>query len=105
MKNQKYIVILVGVCGTGKSSVGQKVAQRLEIPFFDAEKQFASKELPGGKLPQDVNLENWIDSIQGLIAAQSTQNGCVVSCSVLKKEDRLMLASEIDNELDWVFMT
>ncbi len=105
MKNQNHIIILVGVCGTGKSSVGQKLAYRLEIPFFDTEKLPASKELPEGKLPQDVDPEQWLTSIKELIVTHSTKKGGVISCSVLKKEDRKMLAANIDHQLDWVFMS
>jgi len=105
MKNHNFLVILVGVCGTGKSAAGQKLAQRLEVPFFNAEKLPAFNGLPDGKLPQDVNLEKWLISIKELIAKQSTLKGCVISCSVLKKEQRMMLAANIDHELDWVFMS
>lgn len=104
MKKHNYIVILVGVCGSGKRSVGEKVAQRLEIPFFDAEKLPLSKALPEGQLPQDVDLEKWLMSIKEIILAESAKKGCVISCSVLKKEHRLLIADQVEHELDWVFM-
>ncbi|MCG2462399.1 AAA family ATPase [Flavobacteriaceae bacterium F89] len=104
MKNYNYIVILVGVCGTGKSAVGQKVAQRLEVPFFDADKLPTSNYLPKGKLPQEVDLEKWLTCVEGLIATQSTQKGCVISCSVLKVVHRRRLSANIDHQLDWVYM-
>ena len=104
MIDHNFTVILVGVCGTGKSTVGQKLAQRLEVPFFDAEKLPTFKELSVDKLQQDLNLEKWLISIKELIVAQSTQKGCVISCSVLKKEHRKMLAANINPQLDWVFM-
>jgi 6-phosphogluconate dehydrogenase/gluconokinase len=43
-------------------------------------------------------------SLEELIAAHSSQKGCVISCSVLKREHRKKLASHIDHEMDWVFM-
>lgn len=81
MKNTNHIIMLVGVCGTGKSVIGSKLAQRLEVPFCDVDKLFASKELPEGTLPQDVDLEKWLISVEELIKIQSTQKGCVISCS------------------------
>ena len=45
MENNNHIIILVGVCGTGKSAVGLKVAQRLEVPFFDVDKLTSSKRI------------------------------------------------------------
>ena len=104
MKNSNHIVILVGVCGTGKSAVGQKVAQRLEVPFYDVDKLFAIKDIPEGSLPQDIDFEKWLTSVEGLIETQSTQKGCVISCSILKKEHRKRLTASTDYELDWVFM-
>ncbi|WP_343486672.1 shikimate kinase [Allomuricauda sp. d1] len=104
MQPYNYIVILVGVCGTGKSIVGQRVAHNLKAPFFDADKLFISKELGAGKLPQDENLEEWLKSLEELILEQSTKKGCVISCSVLKREHRKRLTAIIEYPLDWVFM-
>ncbi len=104
MKNHNYVVILVGVCGIGKSAIGQKVANRLEIPFFDADKLLASEVQSEGEFSQNKNLEKWLISIKELIIAQSTKKGCVISCSVLKKEDRKMLTATVNQELDWVFI-
>ena len=67
MEKYKYIVILVGVCGTGKRAVGEKVAQRLDVPFFDADKPTFSEDLPEGSLPQEVNMEKWLNAIKNLI--------------------------------------
>lgn len=104
MENNNPIIILVGVCGTGKSAVGLKVAQRLEVPFFDVDKLPTSKGMPEGALPQDIDMEKWLTSVEELIETQSNQNGCVISCSLLKKEQRTRLTSNSANELDWVFM-
>ncbi|MEO9893074.1 shikimate kinase [Aurantibacter sp.] len=103
MKSHNYVVILVGVCGTGKSAIGEKIARVLETPFFDADKLFA-ENLPAGKLGQDMNRNKWLNSIIDLIGKQSKLKGCVVSCSVLKKEDRLLLDNNINHQLDWIFM-
>ena len=104
MEKYNHIVILVGVCGIGKRAVGEKVAQRLEVPFFDADKLNIAENLPEGQLPQEVNIEMWLRSIEGLISTQSAKEGCVISCSILKKEHRKRLAAKIDHPLDWVFM-
>lgn len=77
----------------------------MEVPFFDTEKMPASEARPEGELPQDVDMEKWLNSIKELIVTHSARNGCVISCSVLKKEDRLMLAEDIDHQLDWVFIS
>ena len=104
MIHSNHVVILVGVCGTGKSAIGLKVAQRLKVPFYDVDKLFAVKDMPSGTLPQDIDLGKWLTSVEELIQTQSNHKGCVISCSILKKEDRIRLTTNIDHELDWVFM-
>ncbi len=104
MDKSNYLVILVGVCGTGKSLVGKRVADRLEVPFIDADKLKTTEDLPEGQLPQDVNLNEWLNALEELIVEQAHLKGCVLSCSVLKREDRRRLAASIKHPLDWVFM-
>ncbi|MGB5556139.1 MAG: shikimate kinase [Flavobacteriaceae bacterium] len=104
MGKYNHIIILVGVCGIGKKSVGEKLAKKLDVPFFDADMLFVSKDLPAGKLPQDENLKAWLTSVEELISAQADKKGCVISCSLLKKEDRVRLTANSDHPLDWVFM-
>ncbi|SHJ87805.1 shikimate kinase [Pseudozobellia thermophila] len=105
MKRHNYVLILVGVCGTGKSTIGRKVADRLEVPFFDADKLLVTDGLPEDGFLQDVDLEGWLTAIKELISEQARLKGCVVSCSVLKKDQRIMLSSQVDHELDWIFMS
>ncbi|QCW99905.1 hypothetical protein FGM00_07250 [Aggregatimonas sangjinii] len=104
MENKNFIVILVGVCGTEKSAIGKRVAEKLGVPFFDADKLFSSEERPNAMLLQNGKLEKWLQAIEEFVRVQSIQRGCVVSCSILKKAHRKRLTANIDCELDWVFM-
>lgn len=104
MENDNPIVILVGVCGTGKGAVGQQLAKRLQVPFFDMDKFNNSKDQPKVKLPQNINMDKWLTCIEELILTQSSQRGCVLSCSILKKEHRKRLTTNSSHPLDWVFM-
>jgi 6-phosphogluconate dehydrogenase/gluconokinase len=104
MTNYIYIVILVGVCGTGKSLVGKKVAQRLGVPFFDADTMSTSVGQSQENLPQDGHMEAWLTVLADCIAQQLSDKGCVISCSVLKREHRKRLTAKVDHEIDWVFM-
>ena len=105
MKNSNHSVILVGVCGTGKSVVGKKVAQRLGVPFYDVDTLHTSENAPEGTLPRDIDIEKWLTSVEELIETQLNSRGCVISCSLLRKEHRNRLTASIDHELDWVFMS
>lgn len=104
MNTSNFIVVLVGVCGTGKSAVGEQLAKRLGVPFFDADQLNRKVDLPHYKLPQDEDMDNWLDYLRKLIIEQSQKKGCVISCSVLSREHRRSLTNSIDQPLDWVFM-
>jgi len=104
MKNTNHIVILVGICGTGKSIVAQKLSQRLDLPYFNVDSLFMPRDWPQGTLPQEVDLENWLTAVEGLIEKETTRKGCVISCSILKKEHRIRLTNTINHQLDWIFM-
>jgi len=101
-KKDKFTVVLVGVCGTGKSVTGQKVAKKLGLPFYDADAKF-SEQLAADK--ENAQSDQWLPAITNLISKEYTKDGCVVSCSILKKEQRLLLARNLDLNIDWVFMS
>ncbi|WP_289061728.1 shikimate kinase [uncultured Zobellia sp.] len=102
-KKENFIVILVGLCGTGKSIAGQKVAQKLEIPFFDAD-VVLHPESQEDKKNNNTNSK-WLSAITNLIKEEFSKKGCVVSCSILKKEQRLQLSENLGHEIDWIFMS
>lgn len=98
MKRSKHVIILVGICGTGKSPIGRKVANRLEIPFYDADflRDFDKTE--------DTDSIDWLKSIQELVEAGYESQGCVIACSLLKKEQRLQLNDKLKIDIDWIFL-
>ncbi|WP_276167832.1 shikimate kinase [Zobellia alginiliquefaciens] len=102
-KKENFVIVLVGVCGTGKSIVGDKVARKLDIPFFDADALF-NEQLASDKKNRTDDSSTWLSAITNLIQEEFTKKGCVVSCSILKKEQRLQLAENLDLNIDWVFM-
>ncbi len=104
MRTSNHIVILVGICGTGKSAVGLKVAQKLEVPFYDVDNLLVNKNEAKGSPDQKFLIDEWLAYVEELIATQLREKGCVISCSILKKEHRKRLTANIDSELDWVFM-
>ncbi|SNR27316.1 gluconokinase [Maribacter sedimenticola] len=99
MKNTNHIVVLVGVCGIGKTTIGAQLAKELDVPFYDVDK------LPYAEVSEkSVDIHKWLSEVQGLILKHVSQKGCVLSCSILKKEHRKTLTATIDYPLDWVFM-
>ena len=83
-------IILVGCMGTGKSSVGRKLAEELHMEFYDADEEMA--KVPG----LDLMTLYWKC---GKIRFQSEEE--LMLCNLLRKENSGIAAGgtlEINNE-------
>lgn len=79
----------MGVSGSGKSTVGAALAQRLRAPFADADDfhppENIAKMTAGHPLDDNDRLP-WLESIGGWLAQH--RDGGVMSCSALKRAYR-----------------
>lgn len=88
-------IVVMGVCGCGKTTVGQRIAQRLGWPFLEGDElhpQANVAKMSAGIALVDDDRWGWLDAIAARIAAGSADGrGLVVSCSALKRvyRDRL----------------
>lgn len=82
-------VVVMGVSGSGKSTVGAAVAQRLRVPFADAD-DFHPPEniakMTAGTPLDDHDRHPWLEAIGGWLAGHD--QGGVMSCSALKRKYR-----------------
>ncbi len=84
------LLVLMGVAGSGKSTIGTALAAKLAIPFVDGDdlhpRANVAKMTSGTPLDDD-DRRPWLERIGvTLCAAQST--GLVVACSALKRRYR-----------------
>ncbi|MGW0037444.1 gluconokinase [Gordonia sp. NPDC003376] len=88
-------VVVMGVSGSGKSTVGAALAQRLRVPFADAD-DFHSPaniaKMSAGEPLTDADRAPWLDDIGTWLAGHPA--GGVMSCSALRHvyRDRLRAA-------------
>jgi gluconokinase len=79
----------MGVSGSGKSTVGAALAQRLGVPFADADafhpEANIAKMTAGTPLTDDDRYP-WLDAVGQWLADHNT--GGVMSCSALKRRYR-----------------
>jgi gluconokinase len=102
------IVVLMGVAGTGKSTVGQLLAQRLGWPFFDGDDfhpQANVDKMAAGRPLTDADRWPWLAALRGLIG-QKLERGetAVIACSALKASYRARLLPD-DPRLALVHLT
>ncbi len=91
------VVVVMGVTGTGKSTVGPLLAAGLGVPYAEADAFHSAANIAkmrSGTPLTDEDRWPWLDAI-GTWAASRAGLGGVVSCSALKRvyRDRLRAAA------------
>src|SRR6202030_3003592 len=95
------IVVIMGVCGCGKTTVGQALANRLGWPFFDADDFHPPANV--AKMAKGVALTDedrgpWLDLLAAEMRAVARKgNHAVRACSALKESYRRRIAQGLEN--------
>lgn len=87
-------IVVMGVSGSGKSTVGAALAQRLRVPFADADDfhpEANIEKMSAGQSLDDDDRRPWLDTIGDWLAQHA--EGGVMSCSALKHKYRDQLRS------------
>jgi gluconokinase len=97
------IVIVMGVTGSGKTTVGEMLAQRLGSEFADADDfhSAANKDKMHRGIPlTDADRMPWLASIHDYLAKENGEGRSVVlGCSALKRSYREMLREKLSVRL------
>jgi gluconokinase len=82
-------IVVMGVSGSGKSKVGAALAQRLRVPFADADAfhpEANVAKMAAGEPLTDDDRYPWLEAIGEWLAEHG--DGGVISCSALKRKYR-----------------
>lgn len=80
--------IVMGVSGCGKTAVGQAVAQKLGLPFVDADSLHSPEnvaKMAAGQPLTDADRAGWLTALADLITREER---LVLACSALKRRYR-----------------
>lgn len=101
-------VIVMGVSGCGKSSVGEALAQRLGLAFIEGDVLHPESnvaKMAAGTPLTDEDRWPWLTVIGERIAdALARGEGIIVSCSALKKIYREHLRAATGDRLSFVYL-
>lgn len=98
----------MGVSGCGKSTIGQLLSQRTNIPLFDGDDyhpQSNIDKMSHGVALNDVDRQAWLITLNNLAVEQLKNNDCIIVCSALKASYRDILRTDIKNQVIWVHLT
>tara|TARA_B100000959_G_scaffold185668_1_gene194153 strand:+ start:1360 stop:1851 length:492 start_codon:yes stop_codon:yes gene_type:complete len=101
------IIIVMGVSGSGKTTVGKALASALETPFYDADDFHQKKniaKMEQGIPLQDLDRKSWLEALSKNLTQWEAATGAVLACSALKEMYRTALNSGVNNDITWVYL-
>ena len=88
------IIVIMGVSGCGKTTIGRRVANALQVPFLDGD-DFHSPasilKMKNGIPLTDDDRTPWLKRVAEKMVEMAGQGGGVVACSALKEQYRHVL--------------
>ena len=88
--DQRPLVVVMGVSGSGKSTGGAALAQRLRVPFADADDFHPAAniaKMTAGHALDDHDRQPWLEAV-GEWLVEHDRAGGVMTCSALKRSYR-----------------
>lgn len=97
-------IIVMGVSGCGKSTVGHALAQRLNRPFIEGDKFHPADniaKMQGGEPLDNLDRRAWINA---LCDAANDSPPAVISCSALNRSVRDWLYEGVNRSLVFIHL-
>lgn len=100
------IILIMGVTGSGKSTIGKTLSAALGWKYFDADDFFSPASVQ--KMRQGIPLDDndrqpWLEQLRALIQGTLTKDeSAILACSALKQRYRELLV--IDDRVQLVYL-
>lgn len=102
------IVIVMGVAGSGKTTIGRRLAEVLDWPFYDADDLHPPAnvaKMAAGLPLTDADRLPWLQELRRLIERhRAAGHDTVIACSALKESYREILAGDVEG-ISFVHLT
>ncbi|WMJ73803.1 gluconokinase [Cytophagaceae bacterium ABcell3] len=99
------IIIVMGISGCGKSTIGRLLARRLHLPFYDADDYHPEQNIAKMKngIPlTDEDRQPWLEQLAALTEQWEKNKGAILACSALKEKYRQLLQKNVVAQ--WVYL-
>ena len=99
------LVIVTGVSGTGKTTIGNLLAEKLHLPFFDGDHFHPAEnieKMSQGHPLDDLDRVPWLQTLADKLTDSEKTGGAVLACSGLKESYRQKL--NVGENLRWIHL-
>ncbi len=107
LKGDSKIYFIMGVSGCGKSTIGNLLANELEIPFYDGDDYHSKtnvKKMASGQPLTDKDRRDWLLKLNEIALAKRTE-GAIIGCSALKESYRRILDANLQENARWIYLS
>lgn len=99
------LIIVTGVSGTGKTTIGKGLSNHFKLPFFDAD-HFHPPEniekMSNGFPLDDKDRLPWLQALANQLKESEKSGGAVLACSALKQSYRDIL--QVNDQVKWIHL-
>jgi gluconokinase len=99
--------VLMGVAGSGKTTVGSRVAEALGLPFVEGDRFHSAENIASmssGIPLSDAARVRWIDDLVATLNAR-VEKDVVVACSALSRFVRDRLRAGLAENVEFIWLT
>ena len=100
------ILFVMGVSGSGKTTIGVLLGKKLNVPFFDGDDyhpQDNIKKMSDGQPLNDNDRQGWLERLNEL-ALEHVATGAVIVCSSLKTKYRKILGKHLEGRHQFIYL-
>jgi carbohydrate kinase (thermoresistant glucokinase family) len=99
------LIIVTGVSGTGKTTIGSGLANHFNLPFFDADHFHPAEniaKMSEGFPLNDQDRQPWLQALASQLLKSEKSGGAVLACSALKESYREIL--KVTPDVRWIHL-
>ncbi|MEO7767348.1 MAG: gluconokinase [Ferruginibacter sp.] len=104
---QYHVIYIMGVSGSGKTTIGKQLSERTGYSFYDAD-NFHTKEniakMNAGNPLTDEERWPWLENIHDFVSKTIGSHNIILVCSALREVYRRRLSRGIEDKCRWVFL-
>ena len=106
--DEKPLIVVMGVAGSGKTTIASGLAEKLGVPFVEGDSLHPAanvKKMASGTPLTDADRWPWLEAIgERMEVERVTGHGVVVSCSALRHVYRDCLRKKVNGKVHFILL-